>query len=99
MRLSVADSAGAVREFGKELILVDALSKLELVHEEIRAAMFRYQELIRGQIQIIDVGDYGEYGAPDYWGRMYAGLKDGPELYKVFDLNYPETVRTVFLVR
>ena len=88
-RLSVADTAGLIREFGVEAVLVDSLSKLEWTHEQIRRAMFKHGKLIRGQIQIIDVGDYGE--VPDWTGRMWNNLRLGPDIYKVFDGNYPET--------
>eukprot|EP00435_Cladocopium_sp_Y103_P044232 s1365_g12.t1 len=96
-RLSVADTAGLIREFGVEAVLVDSLSKLEWTHEQIRNAMFKHRKLIRGQVQIIDVGDYGE--VPDWTGRMWNNLRVGPDIYKVFDGNYPETVRKVFIVR
>ena len=96
-RLSVADTAGLIREFGVEAVLVDSLSKLEWTHEQIRKAMFKHRKLIRGQVQIIDVGDYGE--VPDWTGRMWNNLRLGPDIYKVFDGNYPETVRKVFIVR
>ena len=96
-RLSVADTAGLIREFGVEAVLVDGLSKLEWTHEQIRNAMFKHRKLIRGQVQIIDVGDYGE--VPDWTGRMWSNLRLGPDIYKVFDGNYPETVRKVFIVR
>lgn len=96
-RLSVADTAGLIREFGVEAVLVDSLSKLEWTHEQVRKAMFKHQKLIRGQVQIIDVGDYGE--VPDWTGRMWNNLRLGPDIYKVFDGNYPETVRKVFIVR
>lgn len=99
MRLSVADAEGGTREFGRETVLVDSLSKLELTHRQIRMAMFSEGLLIRGQVQIIDVGDYGEYGIPNWTSRMWAAFKHGPDMYKVFDLNYPETVRTVFIIR
>ena len=38
-----------------------------------------------------EVGDYGE--VPDWTGRMWNNLRLGPDIYKVFDGNYPETVR------
>ncbi|OLQ09559.1 SEC14-like protein 5 [Symbiodinium microadriaticum] len=97
LRLGVADSAGMIREFGQEAILVDSLSKLEWTHEQIRKAMFRCRKLIRGQIQILDVGDYGD--VPNWTGRMWNNLRLGPDIYKVFDGNYPETVRKVFIIR
>ncbi|CAE7513587.1 sec14l1 [Symbiodinium microadriaticum] len=68
LRLGVADSAGMIREFGQEAILVDSLSKLEWTHEQIRKAMFRCRKLIRGQIQILDVGDYGD--VPNWTGSL-----------------------------
>lgn len=37
------------------------------------------------------MGDYG--GVPNWTGRMWNNLRLGPEIYKVFDNNYPETVR------
>lgn len=37
------------------------------------------------------MGDYGE--VPDWTGRMWNNLRLGPDIYKVFDGNYPETVR------
>ena len=42
-RLSVADTAGLIREFGVEAVLVDSLSKLEWTHEQIRKAMFKHR--------------------------------------------------------
>mmetsp|Transcript_16620 Transcript_16620/g.31427 ORF Transcript_16620/g.31427 Transcript_16620/m.31427 type:complete len:424 (-) Transcript_16620:148-1419(-) len=97
IRLGVADSAGMIREFGQEAVLVDSLSKLEWTHEQIRKAMFKHRKLIRGQLQILDVGDYGD--VPNWTGRMWNNLRLGPDIYKVFDGNYPETVRKVFIVR
>ncbi|CAE6955495.1 sec14l1 [Symbiodinium natans] len=97
LRLGVADSAGMIREFGQEAVLVDSLSKLEWTHEQIRNAMFRCRKLFRGQIQILDVGDYGD--VPNWTGRMWNNLRLGPDIYKVFDGNYPETVRKVFIIR
>jgi len=99
IRLSVCDAGGAAREFGKETCLVDTVAKLEHTHRELRRAMFRHEKLIRGQVQIIDAGDYGKHGVPQWAARMWASFQHGPELYRVLDLNYPETVRTVFFVR
>lgn len=99
IRLSVADTAGYWREFGEEALLVESLSKLERTHEEIRKAMFENRKLIRGQIQIIDVGDYGEHGVPNWTNRMWGALANGKDMYKIFDLNFPETVRKVFIIR
>jgi len=96
-RLSVGDPAGAVREIGPEFLLLASLSRLEKMHELLRAAMLRLGKVIVGQIQIIDVGDYGL--VPNWRSRMYSAFSLGPDLWKVFDANYPETVRKVFIVR
>lgn len=98
IRISVADAGGSAREIGKEPVLLDSLSKLEWIHEQLRKAMFKHRKLIRGQIQIIDVGDYGHL-SPQWYQRLFTAARLGPEMYKVFDLNYPETVRKVFIIR
>ncbi|CAE8701682.1 unnamed protein product, partial [Polarella glacialis] len=97
IRLGVADSAGSVREMGKDAVLIDSLSKLEWTHEQLRNAMFKHRKMIRGQLQILDVGDYGHI--PNWTSRMWAHLTVGPDMYKVFDANFPETVRKVFIIR
>jgi len=99
IRLSVADTAGSVREVGNEAVLLDTLLKLERTHAIVRRAMFQHQQLLRGQIQIIDVGDYGRHGVPNWYDRMLSALKHGPDLFRVVDANYPETVRKVFFIR
>ena len=48
----------------------------------------------------MDVGDYGKWTGDNTWSsRMWDALWNGREIYKVFDMNYPETVRAVFIVR
>jgi len=59
IRTSVADVPGLVREFGKEIVLIDTLLRMEEAHQHIRRAMFERGELVCGQLQIIDMGDYG----------------------------------------
>lgn len=99
IRLSVADAAGSWRELGEEALLLESLHQLERTHAQIRKAMFEHQILIRGQVQIIDVGDYGQYGVPNWANRMWAALANGKDMYKIFDANFPETVRKVFIIR
>lgn len=99
IRLGVADPAGMLRELGRESVLVEGLAKVERTHEQLRRAMFKHRKLLRGQVQIIDVGDYGPHGVPNWYQRMQASLSSGPDIYKVFDANYPETVRKVFFIR
>ena len=73
------------------------MSSSQLTHVFQRGRLNHPGKLIRGQVQIIDVGDYGE--VPDWTARMWNNLRLGPDIYKVFDGNYPETVRKVFIVR
>merc|ERR1712228_657893 len=61
--------------------------------------MFRNLGMVRGCIQIIDVGDYGKHGVENWWRRMWDGYMVGKDAFKIFDLNYPETTRKVFIVR
>eukprot|EP00439_Symbiodinium_sp_Y106_P079385 s171_g18.t1 len=65
VRTSVADVQGLVREFGKDLVLIDTIMRMERTHEEIRRAMLDTENVIAGQLQIIDMGDYGQYGVPN----------------------------------
>lgn len=99
MRVGVADLAGIVREVGRDVLLIHSLSLMEKTHDELRNAMFRERRVLRGQVQIIDIGDYKEHGPGAWWTRMQQGLKEGPPIFKVFDDNYPETARKVFLIR
>jgi len=99
MRLGVGDPEGAVREAGAEACLVHSLARLERTHQQLRRAMFATGVVLVGQVQVIDVGDYGEYGTPNWGARMWSAVKLGPAMFKVFDSNYPETVRKVFIVR
>eukprot|EP00428_Durinskia_dybowskii_P025889 CAMPEP_0170234210 /NCGR_PEP_ID=MMETSP0116_2-20130129/16851_1 /TAXON_ID=400756 /ORGANISM="Durinskia baltica, Strain CSIRO CS-38" /LENGTH=416 /DNA_ID=CAMNT_0010485005 /DNA_START=18 /DNA_END=1265 /DNA_ORIENTATION=- len=97
MRLSVSDPAGMLREVGQDALLVNSIAKIEGMHSHLRRAMFREGKLIRGCVQIIDVGDYGD--VPNWWSRMWATYNIGRPAFKVFDSNYPETTRKVFIVR
>jgi len=99
MRLGAGDPAGLVRELGEDVVLVDRLSKMEAMHAELRKAMFRNSTLIRGCIQVIDVGDYREQGIPNWWSRMFDGFKLGRDSFRIFEANYPETTRKIFFVR
>mmetsp|Transcript_3092 Transcript_3092/g.12013 ORF Transcript_3092/g.12013 Transcript_3092/m.12013 type:complete len:206 (+) Transcript_3092:93-710(+) len=56
-------------------------------------------KMVRGCVQIIDVGDYGKHGVPKWWQRMFDGFQVGKEAFKIFDLNFPETTRKIFIVR
>mmetsp|Transcript_88892 Transcript_88892/g.167509 ORF Transcript_88892/g.167509 Transcript_88892/m.167509 type:complete len:402 (+) Transcript_88892:40-1245(+) len=99
MRMSVTDVAGMVREMGKEALLIASLNRLEHTHALLRRAMFRWRRVFPGQVQIIDVGDYGKFGVPNWWRRMWDATQLGPSFYKVFDAYYPETARKVFVIR
>eukprot|EP00438_Fugacium_kawagutii_P012613 Skav205510 [mRNA] locus=scaffold231:182066:184723:- [translate_table: standard] len=54
IRTSVADVQGLVREFGKDIVLIDTLLRMEDAQEHIRRAMFEREELPCGQLQIIE---------------------------------------------
>ncbi|CAE7245050.1 unnamed protein product [Symbiodinium natans] len=99
VRTSVADVQGLVREFGKELVLIDTMMRMERAHEEIRRAMFDTEVVIGGQLQIIDMGDYGKYGVPNLTSRLFSSLKIAAEISQITDANYPETVRRAFIIR
>merc|ERR1719291_1170757 len=99
MRLSVGDAAGTLREVGQEPLLVTSLSRIEAMHAHLREAMFREGRLVRGCVQVIDVGDYGKHGPPNWWTRMWDGFRVGKQAFKIFDANYPETTRKVFILR
>jgi len=99
MRMSVSDPAGILRELGKEALLIHTLSNMEAMHAHLRQAMFANGEMVRGCIQIFDVGDYGPHGCPNWWSRMWDGFRVGSNAFKIFDANYPETTRRVFVVR
>jgi len=99
MRLGAGDPAGLVRELGEEAVLIERLSKMEAMHAELRKAMFRNSTLIRGCVQVIDVGDYREQGIPNWWSRMFDGFKLGRDSFRIFEANYPETTRKIFFVR
>jgi len=100
-RPSVGDLAGMLREVpgGAESLIVFNLAEMERMHQALRDAMFRNDKMLRGQIQILDFGDYGDHGPPKWWNRMYDNSRLAPQIYKVFDSNYPETVRKVFIIR
>ncbi|CAE7778362.1 sec14l1, partial [Symbiodinium pilosum] len=99
IRTSVADVQGLVREFGKDLVLIDTIMRMERTHEEIRRSMFDREELIAGQLQIIDMGDYGRHGVPNLTSRLFSSLKLAAEISQITDANYPETVRKAFIIR
>jgi len=61
--------------------------------------MFRTGTLVRGCVQVLDVGDYGAHGPPRWYGRMFAGYKAGKDSFRIFDLNYPETTRKICILR
>lgn len=98
-RLGVSDVTGMIREVGDETLLVRCLALLESIHTELRSAIFRHGTMVRGQLQIIDVGDYGQYGVPNWWTRMLGTLQYGIKLYPYLDNYYPETARKVFIIR
>lgn len=97
IRTSVADVPGLVREFGKEIVLIDTLLRMEEAHQHIRRAMFERGELVCGQLQIIDMGDYGR--VPNLASRLWSSLKLAAEISQITDANYPETVRKAFIIR
>lgn len=97
IRTSVADVPGLVREFGKEIVLIDTLLRMEEAHQHIRRAMFEREELVCGQLQIIDMGDYGR--VPNLASRLWSSLKLAAEISQITDANYPETVRKAFIIR
>lgn len=99
MRFSVADPAGMLREVGPEALLVHSLGRMEATHAHLRRAMFKRKALVSGCVQVIDVGDYGQHGVPNWWARMYSGFRIGSDAFRIFDANYPETTRKVFIVR
>lgn len=99
MRMSVSDPAGIERELGREAILIATLSTMETMHAHLRRSMFDNEQMPRGCVQVIDVGDYGAHGVPNWWSRMSDGFKVGSPAFKIFDANYPETTRKVFIVR
>jgi len=99
MRMSVSDPKGLLREVGRDILLVNSLAKMEAMHAHLRLQMFKIGKLIRGCIQIMDVGDYGKHGVPHWWSRMFDGYHVGKEAFKIFDANYPETTRRVFFIR
>lgn len=99
MRPSVGDPAGLLREIGEETLLVDSLSKMEAIHEHIRQAMFREEKVVRGCVQIVDVGDYGKFGVPNWWARMMNLYWVGKKVFQTFEANYPETARKIFIIR
>ncbi|CAE7663067.1 retm [Symbiodinium sp. CCMP2456] len=99
VRTSVADVQGLVREFGKDLVLIDTIMRMERTHEEIRRAMLDTEKVVAGQLQIIDMGDYGDYGVPNLTSRLFSSLKLAAEISQITDANYPETVRKAFIIR
>ncbi|CAJ1353880.1 unnamed protein product [Effrenium voratum] len=99
IRTSAADVQGLVREFGKDIVLTNTLLRMELAHEQIRRAMFEREDLVCGQLQIIDMGDYGRHGVPNLTSRLWSSLKLGAEFSQITDSNYPETVRKAFIIR
>lgn len=99
MRLSVSDPAGVLREVGKDVMLVNSLTRMEAMHANLRRAMFSQGRVVRGCIQVLDVGDYGKHGVPNWWTRMMDGFRVGSTAFKIFDGNYPETTRKIFIVR
>lgn len=99
MRVSTGDPAGFLREVGREAMLVHSLLMMEDMHARLREAMFRKKAVVKGCIQVVDVGDYGCHGVPCWRNRMWEGAKIGKTAFQIFDYNYPETVRKVFIVR
>lgn len=99
MRMSVSDPAGMLRELGQETLLLSSLARMEAMHSHLRHAMFQTGRLVRGCVQVIDVGDYGRHGVPNWFKRMWDGYRVGRGAFKIFDLNYPETTRKVFIIR
>ena len=72
---------------------IDTIMRMERTHEEIRRSMFDREELIAGQLQIIDMGDYGRHGVPNLTSRLFSSLKLAAEISQITDANYPETWR------
>ena len=70
---------------------------MELAHEQIRRAMFEREDLVCGQLQIIDMGDYGRHGVPNLTSRLWSSLKLGAEFSQITDSNYPEPWSVVVL--
>merc|ERR1711865_1022151 len=66
MRMCVSDPAGILRELGKETLLIHTLSNMESMHAHLRRAMFDNEKMVRGCIQVFDVGDYGVHGVPNW---------------------------------
>ena len=65
--------------------------RMERTHEEIRRAMLDTENVIAGQLQIIDMGDYGQYGVPNLTSRLFSSLKLAAEISQITDANYPDT--------
>lgn len=99
MRMSVSDPAGMLREVGQEALLVNSLARMEAMHAHLRHSMFQTGRVVRGCVQVIDVGNYGEHGVPNWFKRMWDGFRVGKDAFKIFDLNYPETTRKIFIIR
>jgi len=99
IRTSVADVQGLVREFGKDIVLIDTLLRMEDALLNIRQAMFEREELVHGQLQLIDMGDYGRHGVPNLVSRLWSSLQLAAEISQITDANYPETVRKAFILR
>ena len=71
------------------LLRIDTMMRMERAHEEIRRAMFDTEVVIGGQLQIIDMGDYGKYGVPNLTSRLFSSLKIAAEISQITDANYP----------
>ena len=70
---------------------IDTIMRMERTHEEIRRAMLETETVVAGQLQIIDMGDYGDYGVPNLNSRLFSSLKLAAEISQITDANYPDT--------
>jgi len=98
-RWSVFDITGAERELGTEMVLRVILCIHERMVMQMRETMFREQVIVPGGFSIWDIGNYGKHGVPNWWSRMLALTRFLPKVANLLEINYPEVVRKIMVVR
>lgn len=98
-RWSVFDIAGAEREMGPETCLLVLLYLNEQLVYCLGLSMLEHQTCLPGCLSIWDIGNYGGFGAPNWWSRMIALVRFLPKVAEVMEANYPEMIRRVMVIR
>jgi len=96
IRFGTADPAGFVREAGFEALVLQYVVTLERGIVEARRLSVQKGEFLSNFVEIVDVG--GD-GIGQYMNRGMNSAKHMMPLAKILDLNYPERVRKVFMLK